>query len=128
MISDVDESTRAIAAGRTVLDVSETQAKAIERHLAREHRTGRIICDGHRAVSALMTCLVLSLEQGEHVHVIDGGYAKADLAFKSRLGSRWNRRCSKALRLPLPNRSSGRRAPISGTPATGDRNDATLRL
>ena len=37
-----------------------------------------------------MTCLVFSLEQGEHVHFVDaagGGFAKAAEGFKARLAA-----------------------------------------
>ena len=76
---------------RTVLDVSQAQAAEIERYLEREHRAGRIVYGVHLAETALMTCLVFSLEQSEHVHFIDGGdggFAKAAVGFKARLGSR----------------------------------------
>lgn len=76
---------------RTVLDVSQAQAAEIERYLEREHRAGRIVYGVHLAQTALMTCLVFSLEQSEHVHFIDGGdggFAKAAVGFKARLRSR----------------------------------------
>jgi hypothetical protein len=76
---------------RVVLDVSESQAESIEKYLKREHDAGRLVYGAQVADSALMTCLVFSLEQSEHVHFIDGsdgGFARAALAFKSRLGAR----------------------------------------
>ncbi len=76
---------------RMVLDVSESQAELIEQHLKREQDTGRLVYGVHLADTALMTCLVFSLERSEHVHFIDGsdgGFAKAAQAFKSRLGVR----------------------------------------
>jgi hypothetical protein len=76
---------------RMVLDVSERQAARIEHRLQQEHDEGRIVYGVHLADTALMTCLVFSLEQGEHVHFIDGsngGFAKASQGFKSRLGLR----------------------------------------
>jgi Protein of unknown function (DUF3095) len=74
---------------RMVLDVSASQAALIEQYLAGEHDTGRLIYGIQTADTALMTCLVFSLEQSEHVHFIDGsdgGFAMAARDFKSRLG------------------------------------------
>lgn len=76
---------------RIVLDVSESQASLIEQYLEHEHDAGRLVYGVHVADTALMTCLVFSLEQSEHVHFIDGsdgGYARAAQDFKSRLGAR----------------------------------------
>ena len=76
---------------RMVLDVSASQAELIEQHLEREHDAGRLAYGVHVADTALMTCLVFSLEQSEHVHFVDGsdgGFARAALGFKSRLGAR----------------------------------------
>ena len=73
---------------RMVLDVSERQAELIEQHLKREQDAGRLVYGIHLADTALMTCLVFSFEQSEHVHFIDGsdgGYAMAARAFKSRM-------------------------------------------
>ena len=76
---------------RMVLDVSERQAELIEEFLQREHQIGRLIYGVYLADTALMTCMVFSLEQSKHVHFIDGsdgGFARAALEFKSRLGAR----------------------------------------
>ena len=76
---------------RMVLDVSESQAERIERYLKREQDAGRLVYGVHVTDTALMTCLVFSLERSEHVHFIDGsdgGFAKAAQEFKSRLGAR----------------------------------------
>ncbi len=76
---------------RMVLDVSESQAERIEQHLKREQDAGRLVYGVHVADTALMTCLVFSLEQSEHVHFIDGadgGFAMAAQEFKSKLGTR----------------------------------------
>jgi hypothetical protein len=73
---------------RTVLDVTQVQAELIERHLEREYRDGRLVWGMHLADTALMTCLVFSLESHEHVHFIDGsdgGFAMAAVGFKERL-------------------------------------------
>ncbi len=79
---------------RMVLDVSESQAALIERHLEREHDAGRLVYGVHVADTALMTCVVFSLEQSKHMHFIDGsdgGFARAAQEFKSRLGARRGR-------------------------------------
>ncbi len=79
---------------RMVLDVSESQAEHIEQHLEREHDAGRLVYGVHVADTALMTCLVFSLEQSKHVHFVDGsdgGFARAAQEFKSRLGARRGR-------------------------------------
>lgn len=76
---------------RMVLDVRESRAGSIERYLRRENDAGRLIFGVHLADTALMTCLVFSLERSRHVHFIDGsdgGFARAAVAFKSRLGAR----------------------------------------
>jgi hypothetical protein len=74
-----------------VLDVSETQAERIARYLESEQDAGRLVYGAHLADTALMTCLVFSLERSQHLHFIDGsdgGFAMAAQAFKSRLGTR----------------------------------------
>ena len=72
---------------RMVLDVTPGQADAIEQHLEAEYAAGRLLYGTHRAGAALMTCLVFSIAQGEHVHFIDGadgGFARAATGFKKR--------------------------------------------
>ncbi len=72
---------------RMVLDVTPDQADAIEQHLEAEYAAGRLLYGTHRADAALMTCLVFSIAQGEHVHFIDGadgGFARAATGFKKR--------------------------------------------
>jgi hypothetical protein len=73
---------------RMVLDVTDKQVQELENWLAQEHRAGNLVYGTHVADTALMTCLVFSLEQSEHVHFIDGsdgGFAMAAIDFKSRL-------------------------------------------
>ena len=73
---------------RLVLDVTPAQADAIEAYLADGHQAGHLVYGTHRADAALMTCLVFSLEAGQHMHFIDGadgGFALAAQAFKARL-------------------------------------------
>jgi hypothetical protein len=74
-----------------VLDVSQRPAELIEAHLEAEQSAGRLVYGVHVTDTALMTCLIFSLEQSKHVHFIDGGdggFAMAAKAFKSRLGAR----------------------------------------
>ncbi len=76
---------------RMVLDVTEAQAEGIARYLKGEHELGRLVYGVHVADTALMTCLVFSLEQSAHVHFIDGsngGFAMAAKEFKAQLGDR----------------------------------------
>ena len=73
---------------RTVLDVTTEQAHAVEAYLEREYRDGQLVYGVYLTDAALMTCLVFSLEQSEHVHFIDGsdgGFAMAAVGFKERL-------------------------------------------
>jgi hypothetical protein len=75
---------------RTVLDVTPEQAGRIEAWLESQYRERRLVYGLHRDRTALMTCLVFSLEQGEHVHFVDaagGGFAKAAEGFKARLAA-----------------------------------------
>jgi hypothetical protein len=73
---------------RTVLDVTPQQALQIEDWLERQYRERQLVYGLHCDKTALMTCLVFSLEQGEHVHFVDaagGGFAKAAEGFKARM-------------------------------------------
>ena len=76
---------------RMVVDCTPDQAKAIEACLA-ELRGGEGIAYGvHRSDSALMTCLVFSLEDSDHLHFIDGsdgGFALAARQLKAQLAER----------------------------------------
>jgi hypothetical protein len=57
---------------RLVLDVTMDQAARIDMYLRAEHGAGRLFYGTHHARSALMTCLVFSLEFSRHIHFIDG--------------------------------------------------------
>ncbi len=75
---------------RVVLDCSESEVDEIERWLESEFKAGRLVYGLHVDNQALMTCLVFSLEESQHVHFIDaagGGFAKAAEGFKQRLAS-----------------------------------------
>lgn len=58
---------------RIVLDCTMDEVRGIERVLAEFRNAGSIAYGLHEADSALMTCLVFSLTDSEHVHFIDGG-------------------------------------------------------
>lgn len=73
---------------RTVLDVTPAQAGAIQEYLEDQFRAGRLAYGLHSAEQALMTCLVFSMTQSEHVHFVDaagGGFARAAEGLKRRL-------------------------------------------
>lgn len=63
---------------RLVIDVDSEQAEACQKLLATLHEAGKIFYGVHRSSHALMTCFVGNLEEGGHLHFIDGsngGYA-----------------------------------------------------
>lgn len=75
---------------RLTLDCSPDQADAIENLLKELRGLGKVAYGTHRADHALMTCLVFNLDQGEHVHFVDGGdggFTAASLSFKEQLRS-----------------------------------------
>lgn len=70
---------------RLVLDCTPAQAAAIRATLERFHASGEIWYGLHESKAALMTCLVSSMQEGEHIHFIDGddgGYARASRQYK----------------------------------------------
>lgn len=73
---------------RLVLDLSPVQVEALRGHLDAEQAAGRLAYGMNVSRSALMTCLVFSLERAGHVHFVDGsggGFARAALDLKARL-------------------------------------------
>ena len=73
---------------RMVLDVNEDQIATIENYLVESLAKGNLIYGLHIADTALMTCMVFSLEKSEHVHFVDGsngGFAMAAIDFKERM-------------------------------------------
>ncbi|MFT4691058.1 MAG: hypothetical protein ACI9OD_003281 [Limisphaerales bacterium] len=73
---------------RMVIDCSEEQAKAIQDYLDEAHRTSQIFYGTHFSDTALMTCYLQDLKDGEHIHFIDGGnggYAMAAKQLKAQM-------------------------------------------
>ncbi len=68
------------------LDCSEEELHALESLLRKEKAAGKIIYGIHLQDEALITCVVPSIHQGDHVHFIDGsdgGYAQAAKKMKA---------------------------------------------
>jgi hypothetical protein len=73
---------------RMTLDVSPAEADAIETLLLNLWRAGHVRYGLHVSDASLMTCLVQNLNEGGHLHFIDGeggGYAMAAKAMKSQV-------------------------------------------
>jgi len=73
---------------RAVLDCTDAEIEEIRRMLDIGHKSGRLVYGIHTDRSALMTCLVFSLDKGQHMHFIDaagGGFAKAAAGLKAQL-------------------------------------------
>ncbi|WII72994.1 DUF3095 domain-containing protein [Bdellovibrio sp. 22V] len=65
---------------RMVLDCSNTQADKIEKFLLEREQAGALKFGVHRSSEALMTCLVHSASQNQHLHFIDGAHGGYTLA------------------------------------------------
>lgn len=73
---------------RMVIDCTPEMQKAIRILLEQEHVAGRIYFGLHASPSALMTCFIQRLEEGGHIHFIDGndgGYAMAAVELKAQM-------------------------------------------
>lgn len=73
---------------RMVIDVTETQAGALEALLEQGYQSGQLTYGTWRSDAALMTCLLFDMAQSLHVHFIDGsdgGYTRAAKAMKARI-------------------------------------------
>lgn len=73
---------------RLVVDCAPGQADRIERFLQARRDAGAIAFGTHRSDSALMTCLVFSLQSSGHIHFIDGsggGFTLASRQLKAQL-------------------------------------------
>jgi hypothetical protein len=75
---------------RMVIDCSPTMQKAIRLLLERERVAGNIYFGLHASPTALMTCFIQRLEEGGHLHFVDGndgGYAMAAVELKAQIAS-----------------------------------------
>lgn len=73
---------------RLVVDCTVEQADRIAGMLERERVAGAVAYGAHRSDAALMTCVVFSLEQSDHVHFLDGaggGFTSASRQLKAQL-------------------------------------------
>lgn len=75
---------------RMVIDCSPKQAHAIEQLLQSQFNQKNIFYGIHKSTDALMTCMVFSASQNQHIHFIDGsdgGYALAALSMKKQISA-----------------------------------------
>lgn len=73
---------------RMVVDCTAEQSRRIRDMFEAMRRRGEIFYGLHESESALMTCFVYGLADGEHIHFIDGGgggYALAAREYKAQL-------------------------------------------
>ena len=73
---------------RMVVDCDFNQADAIEKLLLDHFQQGKIFFGLHKSPEALMTCMVFSASQNQHIHFIDGsqgGYTIAAAAMKKQI-------------------------------------------
>lgn len=76
---------------RMVIDCSPEMQQAIRALLEREHAAGTIYFGLHASSTALMTCFLRRLEDGGHVHFVDGndgGYAMAAVELKAQIAGK----------------------------------------
>ena len=58
---------------RMVVDITPRQLAAIRAMLEASHARGEIRFGLHESPTALITCFVYGLDEGEHIHFVDGG-------------------------------------------------------
>lgn len=71
---------------RMVLDCTEAQSQQICEALEKLYQEKEIYYGVHKSSGALMTCLVTALQEGKHLHFVDGangGYALAAIQLKA---------------------------------------------
>jgi hypothetical protein len=73
---------------RILLDCTVEQAEKIDKMLTLGAGRGELVYGLHHADSALMTCLVFSVEKGEHIHFVDGNNGGFTSAAKNMKASR----------------------------------------
>lgn len=79
---------------RMVLDVTPQQLQNISAMLEKFYQAGDIRYGLHQSDSALMTCFVYGISDGEHIHFVDGsdgGYALTARKMKSQIPIRPNK-------------------------------------
>ncbi|TAK65095.1 DUF3095 family protein [Methylobacter sp.] len=77
---------------RMVIDCSPEMQTAIRALLERERAAGTIYFGLHASPTALMTCFLRRLEDGGHVHFVDGndgGYAMAAVELKAQIAGKF---------------------------------------
>jgi len=67
---------------RMVVDCTTEQAGRVRRRLESRRRRGELHYGLHESADALMTCFVQGLEDGDHIHFVDGGDGGYALAAK----------------------------------------------
>ena len=75
---------------RIIVDCSPAQAAEIETFLEELRGPGWLVYGLHRSDTALMTCLVFSLERSDHLHFVDGadgGFAMAARQLKAQMAA-----------------------------------------
>lgn len=73
---------------RMTIDCTSVQADHIEQFLQTLHEREEIFYGTSRSDSALMTCYVENLQDGEHIHFIDGAggeYTQASITLKQQI-------------------------------------------
>ena len=73
---------------RMILDCSNEQVEAIRAYLEAQRLEGKLCYGIHLSNVALMTCFVQDVQDGQHIHFIDGGdggYAMASKQLKDQL-------------------------------------------
>ncbi len=73
---------------RMIIDCSATQAEEIHKTLEKMHEEETIFYGVHESESSLMTCYVNGLDEGKHIHFVDGGdggYAMAAKQLKQQM-------------------------------------------
>ena len=71
-----------------VIDCSEKQAAQIEQLFRSLYLEHKVFYGIHKSKQALMTCMVFSASENQHIHFIDGadgGYALAAVKLKAQM-------------------------------------------
>ena len=71
-----------------IIDCTPSQANEIRKSLEAMHADGEIFYGIHESETSLMTCYVNGLDEGKHIHFVDGGnggYAMAAKQMKQQM-------------------------------------------